>query len=64
MDDLSLAGPYNADGGSTAWYDETDSLEVLIGDKATNIDKESKTILSESGKVSSLGRGVWRPLSP
>ncbi|KAG5182777.1 hypothetical protein JKP88DRAFT_164241 [Tribonema minus] len=50
LDDLSMAGPYTA-AGTTDWYDTTDNIEVLVGDKATAIDKETKTVMSSSGKA-------------
>lgn len=45
-----MAGEYKAD-GSTSWYDETKNIDVLIGDKATSIDKVAKTVISEKGTV-------------
>lgn len=52
VDDLSMSGAYNTNGnGTTAWYDTTPGVEVYVGDKALKIDRASKTVYSEQGKV-------------
>ncbi|CAM9426633.1 unnamed protein product [Chrysoparadoxa australica] len=48
VDDLSLSGEYEGD-GATAWYKEKD-IGLYIGDKATKIDTEAKTVTSEQGR--------------
>jgi len=45
---LSMTSDFDDD-GRTAWYDEN-GVELLLGDKATAIDTESKTITGASGK--------------
>jgi nitrite reductase (NADH) large subunit len=47
--DLSMSGEYFQN-GSTSFYDETDNVEIFIGDKATRIDTESRLVHSESGR--------------
>lgn len=52
-----MSGAYNSNGnGTTAWYDNTPGVQVYVGDKALKIDRESKTVISEGGKV--LDRAV------
>lgn len=52
VDDLSMSGAYNTNGnGTTAWYDTTPGVECFVGDKALKIDREAKTVISESGRV-------------
>jgi len=46
---LSMTSEFDED-GRTAWYDEN-GVELLLGDKATSIDTESKTITGASGKA-------------
>jgi hypothetical protein len=51
FDDLSLAGEYN-EKGTTAWYDDTENVEIFVGDKAVSIDRNNKIVVSEQGRVS------------
>lgn len=52
VDDLSMSGAYNSNGnGTTSWYDTTPGVECFVGDKAIKIDREAKTVISESGRV-------------
>jgi hypothetical protein len=51
FDDLSLAGEYN-EKGTTAWYDNTENVEIFVGDKAVSIDRDNKIVVSEQGRVS------------
>lgn len=46
---LSMTSDFDDD-GKTAWYDEN-GVELLLGDKATAIDTETKTITGASGKT-------------
>ena len=53
VDDLSMSGAYNLNGnGTTSWYDTTPGVECFVGDKAIKIDRATKTVISESGRVS------------
>lgn len=48
-----MSGAYNPNGnGTTSWYDTTPGVECFVGDKAIKIDREAKTVISESGRVS------------
>lgn len=52
VDDLSMSGAYNLNGnGTTEWYDTTPGVEVFVGDKAIKIDRDAKTVVSQSGRV-------------
>lgn len=52
-DSLSMSGSYNDNGdGLTEWYQSTPGVECYVGDKALKIDREAKTVISESGRVS------------
>lgn len=51
-DNLSMSGSYNDNGdGLTEWYQSTPGVECYVGDKALKIDREAKTVISESGRV-------------
>lgn len=51
-DNLSMSGSYNNNGdGLTEWYQSTPGVECYVGDKALKIDREAKTVISESGRV-------------
>ncbi|CAN0126905.1 unnamed protein product, partial [Ectocarpus fasciculatus] len=50
-DNLSMSGNYNDNGdGLTEWYQSTPGVECYVGDKALKIDREAKTVISESGR--------------
>lgn len=50
-----MSGSYNEGGdGLTEWYKTTPGVECYVGDKALKIDRDTKTVISESGKVISL----------
>lgn len=52
-DNLSMSGSYNENGdGLTEWYKTTPGVECYVGDKALKIDRDAKTVISESGRVS------------
>lgn len=57
VDNLSMSGAYNLNGnGTTSWYDTTPGVECYVGDRALKIDRETKTVISEAGRVSHLTR--------
>ena len=58
-DNLSMSGSYNDNGdGLTEWYQSTPGVECYVGDKALKIDREAKTVISESGKVRKYTRST------
>ncbi|CAM9743104.1 unnamed protein product [Discosporangium mesarthrocarpum] len=59
VDNLSMSGDYNTNGdGSTEWYDSTAGLEVFVGDKALNIDREAKIVKSQEGREIKYDKAV------
>eukprot|EP00752_Nemacystus_decipiens_P006641 g5971.t1 len=58
-DNLSMSGSYNENGdGLTEWYQSTPGVECYVGDKALKIDREAKTVISESGREIKYDKAV------
>ncbi|CAM9398686.1 unnamed protein product [Pylaiella littoralis] len=58
-DNLSMSGSYNENGdGLTEWYKTTPGVECYVGDKALKIDRDAKTVISESGREIKYDKAV------